>query len=538
MHKKAFLACMLVVTMLLTGCALIEKDEAVDRATEVVRVSNSAGGEDIVYTKGEVLDEVDYQVNYMAYMYSMFGYSYDPTDPTIIAQTKDDVMDMLVEDAVQTLKAQELGMDQFTEEELAEISEAVDSAWESNKTSLQSQEFADTELTGDELDAALEARLIELGYSREQLEESQKHSKMLEKLREVTIQDVEVTEEEIQADFDEKVASQKETYDATPTSYVSALNNGSTVYYAPEGVRLVKQILLQFQAEDQELIDTLDSLISEKATEISTLSNSLDEALSASLGEDATITAEELAAQVQVELEAPVAKPVEETTQETTETVQEVEPDAETDAGIADEVEAEPVTPDRPVSTLATVSDLTANFTQEVEEALQELAKELATAQAEKAFFEEQLAAAKENGWDHLNAKAEEILNRLAAGEEFDALIDAYNEDPGMAADSTARKNGGYAVCEGYTSFDSDFLAASLALENVGDVSGQVRTQFGTHILLYAGDVTPGPVALDTVRESLETSLLATKQDETYTAQVEAWTQEAKVTTNRNALDN
>lgn len=88
MHKKAFLACMLVVTMLLTGCTLIEKDEAVDRATEVVRVSNSAGGEDIVYTKGEVLDEVNYQLNYMSYLYSRLGYSYDPTDPTIIAQTK------------------------------------------------------------------------------------------------------------------------------------------------------------------------------------------------------------------------------------------------------------------------------------------------------------------------------------------------------------------------------------------------------------------------------------------------------------------
>lgn len=127
---------------------------------------------------------------------------------------------------------------------------------------------------------------------------------------------------------------------------------------------------------------------------------------------------------------------------------------------------------------------------------------------------------------------------KIDAGEDFDALIDEYNEDPGMAADSTARKNGGYAVCEGYTSFDADFLAAALALENVGDVSGQVRTQFGTHILLYAADVQQGPVGLDAVRDGLEASLLATKQDETYAAQVETWTQEAKVTTNRNALDN
>ena len=58
-----------------------------------------------------------------------------------------------------------------------------------------------------------------------------------------------------------------------------------------------------------------------------------------------------------------------------------------------------------------------------------------------------------------------------------------------------------------------------------------------TH-LLYAADVQQGPVGLDAVRDGLEASLLATKQDETYAAQVETWTQEAKVTTNRNALDN
>lgn len=524
MHKKAILACMLVVTMLLTGCALIEKDEAVDRAREVVRVSNSAGGADIVYTKGEVLDEVNYQLNYMAYLYSMMGYSYDPTDAAIIAETKNDVVDMLVEDAVKTLKGQELGLDQFTEEELAEISEAVDSDWESAKSSVQSQEFADTELTGEELDAALEARMTEIGYTREAMEESEKHAKLLEKLEADTIKDVVVTDEELQAGFDEKVASQQETYDATPSSYVSALNNGSTVYYAPAGVRLVKQILLQFTQEDQELIDTLEELISDKSTEVTTLTSTINEAL----GEDAGTTAEELAAQVQVELETPQAA----------ETVAEPEVATGTDLEAEDaSAEEATATTDRPVSTLATVTDLTADFDTDVDETIQELVKQLATAQAEQAFFESQLEAAKENGWDHLNATAEEILDRIAAGEDFDALIDEYNQDPGMAADSTARANGGYAVCEGYTSFDADFLAASLALENVGDVSGQVRTQFGTHILLYAADVAQGPVALETVQDTLEASLLSTKQDETYTAQVEAWIEEAKVTTNRNILD-
>ena len=38
MRKKALLALMLVLTLLLSGCALIVKDEAVETATEIIRM--------------------------------------------------------------------------------------------------------------------------------------------------------------------------------------------------------------------------------------------------------------------------------------------------------------------------------------------------------------------------------------------------------------------------------------------------------------------------------------------------------------------
>ena len=73
----------------------------------------------------------------------------------------------------------------------------------------------------------------------------------------------------------------------------------------------------------------------------------------------------------------------------------------------------------------------------------------------------------------------------------------------------------------------------------MGDVSGQVRTQFGTHILLYADDVAEGPIDLETVRDSLTSSLLTTKQNDTYDAQVEDWKNAdgMKITTHRDLLD-
>ena len=152
MHKKALLACLLAVALLLSGCALIEKDMTVDRATEVIRVG------DTVYTKGEVQDQVDYQLAYMSYLYSMFGMSYDPTDAQNIADARESVVNYLVEDAVKNQKVHELGLDQLTAEEQAELDAKIEEAWQSNLDSVKSTYFADTELEGDELTAALEAK--------------------------------------------------------------------------------------------------------------------------------------------------------------------------------------------------------------------------------------------------------------------------------------------------------------------------------------------------------------------------------------------
>ena len=73
MQKKALLALLLGLTLILSGCTLIQKDPEVDAATEIVRMGDS------VVTKGEFQKEVDDELNYMAYMYSMYGYAYDAT---------------------------------------------------------------------------------------------------------------------------------------------------------------------------------------------------------------------------------------------------------------------------------------------------------------------------------------------------------------------------------------------------------------------------------------------------------------------------
>jgi len=71
--------------------------------------------------------------------------------------------------------------------------------------------------------------------------------------------------------------------------------------------------------------------------------------------------------------------------------------------------------------------------------------------------------------------KAEELLERALAGEDFDTLIQTYGEDPGMIT-----------YPDGYTFVRGDmvpeFESATIELE-IGEISGLVISDFGIHII-------------------------------------------------------
>ena len=115
MRKKALLALMMAAILLLSGCALIKKDQAVDDATEIIRMG------DQVITKKEVLAQAEQELYSQYSMYSMFGYSYDVSDPENIESAKTAAVDTLKTSLALTAKAKELGLDQLSDEELESV---------------------------------------------------------------------------------------------------------------------------------------------------------------------------------------------------------------------------------------------------------------------------------------------------------------------------------------------------------------------------------------------------------------------------------
>ncbi len=73
-------------------------------------------------------------------------------------------------------------------------------------------------------------------------------------------------------------------------------------------------------------------------------------------------------------------------------------------------------------------------------------------------------------------ALAEELLGRIQEGEDFDALMNTYSEDTGLATNPD-----GYYFF--YQEMDEAFASASFALKE-GEMSGIVESSFGYHIIL------------------------------------------------------
>lgn len=94
-------------------------------------------------------------------------------------------------------------------------------------------------------------------------------------------------------------------------------------------------------------------------------------------------------------------------------------------------------------------------------------------------------------------ARAEELLQRLRAGEDFAAVARE-------ASDDSTKANGGDLGCAGRGQYVEEFEAAVFEDAEVGEVFGPVSTQFGEHLILVRSRELP---AYDAIREEVEMAL-------------------------------
>ena len=158
---------------------------------------------------------------------------------------------------------------------------------------------------------------------------------------------------------------------------------------------------------------------------------------------------------------------------------------------------------------LELIGEDASNDTEEVAANRKELNASFETLTAEITDLTAQLEAAQAAADAAIQPTVDEVAAKIAAGEDFNALIEQYNTDPGMTADSI-----GHPVSEASTNWVEEFKTASMALANVGDVSEPVRSSYGIHLIKYESDIAEGEIGLETVREDLTAELLSAKESE------------------------
>ena len=445
MKKQTLIALLIAAALILSGCSLNTVDKTADGNQVILKVG------DRTLTKSQADSQV-YSMQQYYTLYQQYGLVNTVPDAHEIL---DEVITSYTDRFVLLNKAEQIDELKLTEEELAAVTKTAQENYDHMIEDVAST-YITSGATGDALreEAIAYAEAHKFG-SLDDYITSAKEDKLVEKITEYTHKDVTVTDEDLQAKLDELAAANKTAYDEDPAAYGTAVNNGTAVYYAPEGYRYVKHILIQFTEEDTEAVSAASTALSTAKTAADSAASALASAQSAldTAAEDADKTA----------LQAAI-----------------------------DEAQA---------------SLDTAN----------------ADLEAATAAYDSAVAAAAAN----IQAKADEVYALVTAeGADFDALMAQYGEDPGMKREPAMTD--GYAVCA-TSSFVPEFLEASLALEKAGDISGEVVTEYGIHIIKYVGDIPAGVVALDTVREALTTTLTTEKENAAYAAALKEWTEASTI---------
>ena len=472
-------ALMLALTLVLSGCNLVDVDQLALIAQQREEVAETLSTVLVEYDGGtltaqDVMPVFYSNYSYMSQIYSSMGYEVDT-----------ETVNSILEDAVQTELENRVIAAQFEERGLSlsvteeEIAEEADSAYQTNYEYALEYASGDTD---EERAANAELVLFSEGYTPEYMYNMMLSSYQADALQaDVEAEVTEVTDEELQAAYDEKVAADEETYTESPTDIESdATDASSVICWRPEGYRAVKHVLvipeddvLQAVTDARDAVDTAEEELAVLEEELAALTD--DDAA----GDETTDAAGE----------------------ETTGTTG----GAANDAASSDASDG--TTDDEATDAPRTAEEIQAEIDAKVAE-IEQL--EQAQAEAEAAC----LAS--------VSGVTDEIYAQLEAGESFDDVMAAYGEDPGMQSEPSMTT--GYYVSAESTTWDANFTAGAMALKNVGDYSATpVISTSGVHIIYYYEDVPAGAVPLDEVRDALYDQTLETMREEHYTEQLAAW---------------
>lgn len=253
MRKRLALSFLLILALALcSGCKLIVRDMDVVNGRTVMQLG------DQVYTRGQIDQMVENELDLLEASYASYGSAFDRTDPAVISDAQDAVLSSLTRDMVLADKASELGI-ALTEEDIAQLESAAEEEYAANLDFFRNYFMIDPEASEESVAALMGS----YGYpaSVQASFDLLKADKQETLLMEAVTADITVSEEEVSAAYTTNLEAQKADYADYPSFFESDLLNGETIYYTPAGFRYVKHIFLPFTEADAAAIADLNNQI-------------------------------------------------------------------------------------------------------------------------------------------------------------------------------------------------------------------------------------------------------------------------------------
>lgn len=236
-----------------------EETDAAETAAEPVLLATVNGA-------AVTSDMVDMYFDYLADYYGQQGYPV--TQESIQAQLKMMALNAAVEETAARLKAAELGLDQPSDEDLATLTAAAQTQYDELQKLYATYYFGYAEGADEaaNTDALLQAAaaMESMGYTVESLVAESLNGLWYERLTAYMVEGVSVSDADVQASFDNMVASQKAMFDGDPGMY-ELYSQYTTVYYKPAGFRGIRHILLKVDDTLMATYNDLTARLEEKA---------------------------------------------------------------------------------------------------------------------------------------------------------------------------------------------------------------------------------------------------------------------------------
>ena len=258
--KIIAIALILALALTATGCSLVSVDEDKDRAQVIATVD----GTDI--TKGEVMDTIS--MNAIAYGYPAdYFFSEEVADQ--LEDIKRSALDQVILETVIESKAKELGLNEFSDEELVSFTSQAEEYITSVKGQLELQvvqEFEAMGLTAEEaeVNSEIQRRLDEwlagFATTEEEFPKLFKNEEVFLRVQDYLFGDIEVSEEEVKSFYDTSLKEQEEALVKSPEFYEFYIQAGTLMVYEPFATNYVRHILVSILEEDQGLSTEAQSL--------------------------------------------------------------------------------------------------------------------------------------------------------------------------------------------------------------------------------------------------------------------------------------